>query len=100
MLQAFEEEYITLLATLYESRDFLNTLIAKHEALKQNVSIEVLNLPLRIESCLKVEGLVIIPLLCGKSRLDLLKTPNLGRTSVEVIERALAFRGEHLRKED
>ena len=56
-------------------------------------SISELNLTVRAENCLKAEGIETIEQLVLCNEWSLLKTPNLGRRSVNEIKEALELRG-------
>lgn len=59
--------------------------------------IEKLNLTLRTKNCLKAEGIFTIQQLQRFSRLELLRTPNLGRKSLNEIIEQMAALGYRLR---
>jgi DNA-directed RNA polymerase subunit alpha len=55
--------------------------------------VEELELSVRASNCLKNDNIVYIGDLVQKSEMDLLKTPNFGRKSMEEIKRVLATMG-------
>jgi DNA-directed RNA polymerase subunit alpha len=59
--------------------------------------IEKLNLTVRIERCLKAEGIFTIQHLCGCTETRLLRLPNFGRKSLNEIIKQLAAQGYELR---
>ena len=56
-------------------------------------SIEELELTVRSTNCLKAENIFLIGDLIQRSEMDLLKTPNLGKKSLNEIKDELASRG-------
>lgn len=69
-------------------------------ALKDAISedgIEMLELTVRSERCLKAEGIYTITQLLGCTENRLLKTPNLGRKSINEIIEQLDARGLKLK---
>ena len=56
-------------------------------------SIEELELPVRSTNCLKAESIFLIGDLIQRSEFDLLKTPNLGKKSLNEIKDVLASKG-------
>ena len=56
-------------------------------------SIEELELTVRSTNCLKAEGIFLIGDLIQRSEFDLLKTPNLGKKSLNEIKDVLASKG-------
>lgn len=61
--------------------------------------VEELKLPLRIETALKAALITTLERLLEATEIDLLKTNNLGRKSINEIKQALAFRGLYLKEE-
>jgi DNA-directed RNA polymerase subunit alpha len=58
--------------------------------------VEELELSVRASNCLKNDNIVYIGDLVQKSEMDLLKTPNFGRKSMEEIKRVLITMGLNL----
>ena len=56
-------------------------------------SIEELELTVRSTNCLKAESIFLIGDLIQRSEFDLLKTPNLGKKSLNEIKDVLASKG-------
>ena len=56
-------------------------------------SIEELELTVRSANCLKAESIFLIGDLIQRSEFDLLKTPNLGKKSLNEIKDVLASKG-------
>jgi hypothetical protein len=63
----------------------------------QSRPVEDLDLTIRTRNCLKAENIVTIGDLLLHSEVDLIKTPNLGRKSLNEIKEVLASRGVSLR---
>ena len=57
------------------------------------LSIEELELTVRSTNCLKAESIFLIGDLIQRSEFDLLKTPNLGKKSLNEIKDVLASKG-------
>lgn len=55
--------------------------------------IDALDLSVRSTNCLKAENILVVADLVRRTELELLRTPNLGRKSLQEIKAALAARG-------
>ncbi len=67
---------------------------------KLSIPIDELELSVRSEGCLKNENIKTVGDLILKSELDLYKTPNLGRKSIQEIKEALQILGLSLKDSD
>lgn len=85
---------INSIAELYELGDLLKKLppIPMH-----GTTLESLDLDIRSYNCLKAERIETVEKLLEFTARDLLKTPNLGRRSLDFITTALAQRGLRLK---
>ena len=61
--------------------------------------VDDLELTVRSANCLKAENIYYIGDLIQRTENELLKTPNLGRKSLNEIKEVLASRGPHARHE-
>ncbi len=83
--------------TILEMREWLEWVRvvgpAQKHAPSQGASIGELEFTIRTENCLKAEGIETVEQLCSWSETGLLKTPNLGRKSLNEIKEVLGSRG-------
>ncbi len=62
-----------------------------------DTSIDTLDLPVRANNVLKVEGVWTIGALISRTEMDLLKMPNMGRRTLNMVKEALGERSLALR---
>jgi hypothetical protein len=90
-LSKLVEGFLSNLASFWGIRD------ASATDSRLNVSIDTMELTIRSANCLKAENINTIDELVAKTEMELLKTPNLGRKSLNEIKEVLASRGLYLR---
>lgn len=89
--------------TLVESNNDMEIMIEKEEDKKEKVlemTIEELDLSVRSYNCLKRAGINTVQELSEKSVEDMMKVRNLGKKSLEEVERKLSDLGLGLRTSD
>jgi DNA-directed RNA polymerase alpha subunit len=84
---------ITVEATSLEELKTLLEQLTAHVPSRSNCHIAALPLNVRTLNCLRAEGIETLEQLSMMSPTDLLKVPNLGRTSVAEIRAVLNARG-------
>lgn len=96
-------EHFKLFMTLVESNNDMEIMIEKEEDKKEKVlemTIEELDLSVRSYNCLKRAGINTVQELSQKSVEDMMKVRNLGKKSLEEVERKLSDLGLGLRTSD
>lgn len=96
-------EHFKLFMTLVESNNDMEIMIEKEEDKKEKVlemTIEELDLSVRSYNCLKRAGINTVQELSQKSVEDMMKVRNLGKKSLEEVERKLTDLGLGLRTSD
>lgn len=86
-------EHFKLFMTLVEDSDDMEIMIEKEEDKKEKVlemTIEELDLSVRSYNCLKRASINTVQELVNKSEEDMMKVRNLGKKSLEEVERKLA----------
>lgn len=96
-------EHFKLFMTLIDSNNDMEIMIEKEEDKKEKVlemTIEELDLSVRSYNCLKRAGINTVQELTNKSIEDMMKVRNLGKKSLEEVERKLKDLGLGLRSSD
>ena len=96
-------EHFKLFMTLIDSNNDMEIMIEKEEDKKEKVlemTIEELDLSVRSYNCLKRAGINTVQELANKSIEDMMKVRNLGKKSLEEVERKLRDLGLGLRSSD
>lgn len=96
-------EHFKLFMTLIDSNNDMEIMIEKEEDKKEKVlemTIEELDLSVRSYNCLKRAGINTVQELANKSIEDMMKVRNLGKKSLEEVERKLKDLGLGLRSSD
>ncbi|MEG1798484.1 MAG: DNA-directed RNA polymerase subunit alpha C-terminal domain-containing protein, partial [Clostridium sp.] len=85
-------EHFKLFMSLGDSTNDVEIMIEKEEDKKEKVlemTVEELDLSVRSYNCLKRAGINTVQELAGKSMDDMMKVRNLGKKSLEEVERKL-----------
>ncbi|KPU26787.1 DNA-directed RNA polymerase subunit alpha [Caloranaerobacter sp. TR13] len=96
-------EHLNLFITLTDHVNDVEIMVEKEEDKKEKVlemTIEELDLSVRSYNCLKRAGINTVDELTKKTEEDMMKVRNLGRKSLEEVQRKLAELGLSLRKSD
>ncbi|MDU4133515.1 MAG: DNA-directed RNA polymerase subunit alpha C-terminal domain-containing protein, partial [Clostridium perfringens] len=96
-------EHFKLFMTLTDNANDVEIMIEKEEDKKEKaleMTIEELDLSVRSYNCLKRAGINTVQELAGKSMDDMMKVRNLGKKSLEEVERKLNELGLNLRLND
>lgn len=96
-------EHFKLFLTLTDNANDMEIMIEKEEDKKEKVlemTIEELDLSVRSYNCLKRAGINTVSELANKSMEDMMKVRNLGKKSLEEVERKLKDLGLGLRMSD
>lgn len=96
-------EHFKLFLTLTDNANDLEIMIEKEEDKKEKVlemTIEELDLSVRSYNCLKRAGINTVQELANKSMEDMMKVRNLGKKSLEEVERKLKDLGLGLKMSD
>lgn len=96
-------EHLNLFITLTEHVNDVEIMVEKEEDKKEKVlemTIEELDLSVRSYNCLKRAGINTVDELIKRTEEDMMKVRNLGKKSLEEVQRKLAELGLSLRKSD
>lgn len=96
-------EHLNLFIGLTEHVSDVEIMVEKEEDKKEKVlemTVEELDLSVRSYNCLKRAGINTVEELANKSEEDMMKVRNLGRKSLEEVDKKLAELGLGLRKSD
>ena len=96
-------EHLNLFITLTDHVNDVEIMVEKEEDKKEKVlemTIEELDLSVRSYNCLKRAGINTVDELTKKTEEDMMKVRNLGRKSLEEVQRKLAELGLSLKKSD
>jgi DNA-directed RNA polymerase subunit alpha len=96
-------EHLNLFIGLTEHVNDVEIMVEKEEDKKEKVlemTVEELDLSVRSYNCLKRAGINTVEELTQKSEEDMMKVRNLGKKSLEEVQRKLSELGLALRKND
>ncbi|MGO1712303.1 MAG: DNA-directed RNA polymerase subunit alpha, partial [Senegalia sp. (in: firmicutes)] len=96
-------EHLNLFITLTDTVDDVEIMVEKEEDTKERVlemTIEELDLSVRSYNCLKRAGINTVEELTDKSEEDMMKVRNLGKKSLEEVEKKLKDLGLGLENEE
>lgn len=96
-------EHLNLFITLTDTVDDVEIMVEKEEDTKERVlemTIEELDLSVRSYNCLKRAGINTVEELTDKSEEDMMKVRNLGKKSLEEVEKKLRDLGLRLEDEE